>query len=279
MPVRFHHRPLDRARRDGKRRGQSVVEFALILPVLLLILLFGIDFGRIFLGWINLNNVAKVAANYAAQNPTASFASGSEYQTLIANDMAGINCTTTTPYPAPVFPPGSLPGDPVTVTIGCQFSLLTPFLDLIIPNPVPVTSSSAFPVRSGLLAGATLVPVVPSVTPTPTLAPTPTPTDTPTPGVTPTPTPTATPTATPVPTPTPVPICTVPNLVGVDIKFAQELWGTKGHGGTPGANFTTTLVFLPLVGNGDNGNVTGQSRSVGETGPCASTAMTVTWAP
>ena len=54
------------ASRDEKRRGQSIVEFALILPILLLILLFGIDFGRVFLGWINLNNVAKVAANYAA---------------------------------------------------------------------------------------------------------------------------------------------------------------------------------------------------------------------
>src|SRR4051812_7037455 len=150
-----------------RERGQSFVEFALILPVLLLILLFGIDFGRVFLGWINLNNVAKVAANYAAQNPTASWAAGSEYQTLIANDMAGINCATTTPYPAPTFPAGTNPGANVKVTISCQFSLLTPFLNFVIPNPVPVTSSSAFPIRSGLLPGVTLVPVVPTMSPTP----------------------------------------------------------------------------------------------------------------
>src|SRR4051794_17509849 len=107
---------LKRGRRSS--RGQSFVEFALILPVLLLILLFGIDFGRVFLGWINLNNVAKVAANYAAQNPTASWTAGSEYQTLIANDMSGINCTTTTPYPAPAFAGGTNPGANVRVTIG-----------------------------------------------------------------------------------------------------------------------------------------------------------------
>src|SRR3954451_19753135 len=151
---------LKRGRRSS--RGQSFVEFALILPLLLLILLFGIDFGRVFLGWINLNNVAKVAANYAASNPTAAWGAGSEYQTLIANDMAGINCATTTPYPAPTFPGGTVPGNSVKVTISCQFSLLTPFLNFVISNPVPVSASSAFPIRSGLLPGQALQTVVPA---------------------------------------------------------------------------------------------------------------------
>ena len=57
-------------------------------------------------------------------------------------------------------PAASTPGANVKVTIGCQFQLLTPFLDIIIANPVAVTGSSAFPIRSGLLPGVT-APVVP----------------------------------------------------------------------------------------------------------------------
>ena len=55
--------------RRGPRRGQSIVEFALVLPVLLFLLLMGLDFGRVFLGWVNLNNAARVGANYAALYP------------------------------------------------------------------------------------------------------------------------------------------------------------------------------------------------------------------
>ena len=32
--------------------GQSLVEFALTVPIILLIMLFAIDFGRVFLGWV-----------------------------------------------------------------------------------------------------------------------------------------------------------------------------------------------------------------------------------
>jgi len=254
-----------------------MVEFALILPVLLVILLFGIDFGRVFLGWINLNNVAKVAANYAAMNPTGSWAAGSEYQTLIQNDISGINCTSATPYPAPTFVGGNQPGANVRVTITCQFGLLTPFLNFAISNPVAVTASSAFPIRSGILPGQSLIPVGPTLSPTPSPSPSPIPTASPTPGLTPTPTPTATPTASPAPTPTPIPTCTVPNLVGVDIKFADEFWGTKGHGTTDGAGFALPLVFNPLVDNRSNGVVLTQSLSPGTVAPCLSTAITVTW--
>jgi hypothetical protein len=71
----------------------------------------------------------------------------------------------------------------------------------------------------------------------------------------------------------------VPNLVGENIKFAADIWGSKGHGSSPAANFTTTLVFSPLVGKNDTGRVISQSQVAGGNRPCASTAMTVTWSP
>jgi hypothetical protein len=74
-------------------------------------------------------------------------------------------------------------------------------------------------------------------------------------------------------------MCVVPNLVGVSIKLAQDLWAIKGHGNNDGAGFGTTLVFAPLVATNDSGRVIGQSIPAGANRACASTAMTVTWSP
>ncbi len=48
------------------RKGQTLVEFAITLP-LLLVLMFGIiEFGRIFQAWISIQNAARVSARYAS---------------------------------------------------------------------------------------------------------------------------------------------------------------------------------------------------------------------
>ena len=68
-----------------------MVEFALFVPVLLLLLLITVDFGRIYLGWINVQQMARVAANYAAENASAWGSPGdatkrARYEQLIRND-------------------------------------------------------------------------------------------------------------------------------------------------------------------------------------------------
>ena len=85
MPVRPDRTPARATRlvaaarrwRPGRgSRGQSMVEFALVLPVLLVLLMIATDFGRAYLGWVNLNRAAREAANYAAQNPRGWVGSG-----------------------------------------------------------------------------------------------------------------------------------------------------------------------------------------------------------
>jgi hypothetical protein len=56
-------------------RGQTMVEFALILPLLLVILLGVVDFGRIFTAGITMEAAARNAAEAAAQ----------EYQQVVRN--------------------------------------------------------------------------------------------------------------------------------------------------------------------------------------------------
>jgi hypothetical protein len=47
------------------RRGQTLVEFALTLPILLLLLFGIIEFGRIFQAWVTIQNAAREAARFA----------------------------------------------------------------------------------------------------------------------------------------------------------------------------------------------------------------------
>jgi len=51
-------------------RGSSLVEFALIIPVLSLLLLGAIDFGRAYYLGIEVSNAARAGAQYGAGNPT-----------------------------------------------------------------------------------------------------------------------------------------------------------------------------------------------------------------
>ena len=148
---------------QGRSLGQSLVEFALVLPVVLVIVLGGIDFGRVFLGWVNLNNTARIAANYAANNATQ-FALGSgpqydaafnAYYDLVQRDASAINCSLPpkASFPPPSYPNGTALGQPAHVAITCQFGLLTPIISNILGSPIPVSASSDFPVRTGIIAG------------------------------------------------------------------------------------------------------------------------------
>jgi len=52
-----------------KPRGQSLVEFALLAPILLLLILGAMDFARMFSTKITLTNAAREGANYLSRHP------------------------------------------------------------------------------------------------------------------------------------------------------------------------------------------------------------------
>jgi hypothetical protein len=260
------------------------VEFALVLPVMLLLVLFGIDFGRIFLGWVELNNVVREAADFAAENPTAwntvnpNAAVQTQYQNLVTNEAARINCTMPTTIPAPTFSGGpnveQAIGTPVFVRISCRFSLITPIIGAFFGGSLPVAASASYPTRNGMIPNIPMASVTPMPSPTPSPSPSPSPTPSPTPSATPTGGPTATPTpaptATPAPTPTPTPMCDVPNFMSPPGKAsdAAAAWASAG--------FTTQVIFSPL-NPGKSDKVTSQSIISGASRPCTSTGITVYW--
>ncbi len=249
-----------------RSRGQSLVEFSLVLPVMLLLVLFGLDFGRVFLGWVQLNNVVRDAANFAAENPTAwntvnpNTAVQAQYLSLVQNEAAGINCTLPSPIPSPAFSGGSNApqpiGTPVFVRIPCSFTLITPVIGSMFGGSLPVAASASYPTRSGMIPN---IPAA-SVTPMPSASSSPSSSAS------------ASPSASASASPTPTPMCTVPNFNMVKANNAAATWAQAG--------FTTQLVFNPLAPaqwpNG-GGNIIGQSIASGLSVACGSTGITITW--
>ena len=86
------------ARDDGKRRGQSLVELAISLPLLLLLMLGTIDLGRMFFDYIQLRNAAREGAAYGARAPAD--AAGIEQRVRNHGIPAGITVSSAcTPAP------------------------------------------------------------------------------------------------------------------------------------------------------------------------------------
>lgn len=55
-----------------ERQGQSLVELAFAMPLLLLLLLGTIDMGRLFFDYIEMRNAAAEGATYGSRNPADS---------------------------------------------------------------------------------------------------------------------------------------------------------------------------------------------------------------
>jgi Flp pilus assembly pilin Flp len=115
--------------RLGSEDGASLVEFALVLPVLALILFAMLDFGKAFNYWIDETHLANEGARWAVvdRNPGG----GSLQQYLVdqaTTDELRNGGTASVADPAEVcisFPSGtSNVGDPVLVTVSATYNWL-----------------------------------------------------------------------------------------------------------------------------------------------------------
>ena len=127
--------------------GQSMVEFALILPIFLLILCGIIDFGWLFYNQLSLNNACREGARYAVVN-TAENADTQAIinhienvtTTVFAND--GVDITVT--YSSPADPTS---GD-ITVSMEADISFFTPVLSAVLGKEKTITSTVIMKVES-----------------------------------------------------------------------------------------------------------------------------------
>jgi Flp pilus assembly protein TadG len=115
--------------RGRAERGQSLLELAILLPVLLLILLGILDVGRLYMTLVAINDAAAEGASYAASYPTRT----DQIQQRAADSSTAL--TTIEPSMVVVTyadPPSS--GQPITVTVQYDYDLLTPVLSAIVPS-------------------------------------------------------------------------------------------------------------------------------------------------
>jgi Flp pilus assembly protein TadG len=121
--LKIQRQKLGRRARDA-RKGQSLLEFAIVLPVLLLILLGIMDLGRAWMSLVALNDAAGEGASYAAIYPSRT----EQIQARAAGSSTAL--VTLEPNMVSVSAPDPSPGQSITVTISYPYQLLTPLPNL-----------------------------------------------------------------------------------------------------------------------------------------------------
>jgi len=123
-----------RPSRNGES-GQALVEFALVLPLLLTILLGLVDFGKAFNYWIDETHIANLGARLAAVNASSATTGGTTLQQYVLSqaDTTELRNGGTSSVPTRAQVCVSVPngtanvGDPVTVTVNVTYDYL-PFI-------------------------------------------------------------------------------------------------------------------------------------------------------
>ncbi|MGF7185899.1 Flp pilus assembly protein TadG [Desulfitispora alkaliphila] len=115
-----------------ERRGQALVELALVLPILLMILFGIIEFGRIFNAQLTVTHASREGARYGALGT-----SDMEIIEQVKGSVASLNQEEVEVTIAPITA-WRTRGEEISVQVDYQVPLYTPFVGRIVPNPFPV---------------------------------------------------------------------------------------------------------------------------------------------
>lgn len=109
-------------------KGQSMVEFAIIFPILILILVGIIEFGFMFSGYLTLTNASRETARSISLGANDASAIQRANDSIVNLDQTHLIVT--------ISPVESLraQGDLVTVTLTYNYEFLTPFMEAILGN-------------------------------------------------------------------------------------------------------------------------------------------------
>jgi Flp pilus assembly protein TadG len=146
-------------RRLCSERSQSLVEFSLIIPILLLLALGIVDFAMGFKSYVELTNAAREGARYAVVgNPAGVWpvdCTGADEGSVVSRvcqSAAGMDLTDdcgTTPCVSVTYPNGHTSGSSVVVTAHYRYNTITPLSSIMtlvsggsFPNYFDLSSSS-----------------------------------------------------------------------------------------------------------------------------------------
>lgn len=143
QPLLRHTSSQPSIRHQRKSRGQALVEFALIIPVFLFLLVIAIDFGRLFYLNIGLSNGAREGAAYGADNPNLLPPITTRVRQELGLPAADTSIVVTKLCSPDCFSsPAVTPQHTIRVTASTTFSFLTPFINGFFGGPLPMAAAS-----------------------------------------------------------------------------------------------------------------------------------------
>ncbi|MEN6324926.1 MAG: TadE/TadG family type IV pilus assembly protein [Syntrophomonas sp.] len=114
--------------------AQGLVELAMVLPILLMLLMGILEFGRIYGSYLVISNLAREGARYGVVGN-----SDSQIRDVIISQRAYLDesklIVTITPSDA-----DRSKGSPLEVDVDYSVPLLAPFLGDILPDPFPLSA-------------------------------------------------------------------------------------------------------------------------------------------
>ena len=141
-------------RLESKERGQSMVELALTITILMVLLAGTIDLGRAFFVWLGMRDAAQEGASYASINPSSTdlvcppssteqicLRIWSNLDQVVRDTDAVVNVYVN------YFGPHCLSADPnnptkiVVLIEYTNFKLTMPFLGIFVGNTIPIRAT------------------------------------------------------------------------------------------------------------------------------------------
>lgn len=120
-------------RRDPREEGQSLVEFALVLPVLLLLLMGIVDFGRVLSSYLVVSQTARDGVRYASVGGT-----NTAVGQAVQRDAGMLGPVTWTISPAT----GRQSGQPVSVTVSHTVNIFDPIMSAFLGSQYVVSATA-----------------------------------------------------------------------------------------------------------------------------------------
>jgi Flp pilus assembly protein TadG len=126
---------LTRARRRVGRseRGQSLAELGILLPVLTLLLVVAVDFGRLYHSYVSVSNAARTGAQYASAS-SANSTNTAGITSAVNQDAGGLQGNATVTSSTGTDNSGNTY---VSVTVSYQFNTLFDWVGL--PASIPLS--------------------------------------------------------------------------------------------------------------------------------------------
>jgi Flp pilus assembly protein TadG len=115
---------LIRRRRKNGEKGQALAEFALLVPIFLILLFAIVDFGMGFYSWITVTNAAREGARLGSVQASEAEIVDRVYETSdLPEEATQMTVTVTNAQ--------GQPGESVVVQVGYEYDLITPLAGLV----------------------------------------------------------------------------------------------------------------------------------------------------